>query len=117
MPEWYFLPFYAILRSIPNKTLGVLALLFSLIILLSIPFIDVKNIRSFDPFKKLIVCFFFVNYIILGFLGQKPLEEPYLSLGLKVTVIYFILIIIICMPIFEINTFNDKYKKDNTTIR
>jgi len=91
VPEWYFLPFYAILRSIPNKLLGVLALLASIVALLILPFIDRPSIRSsiYKPFVNLVNILFIVDCILLGYIGQSPLEEPYLSLGQLTTVLYF----------------------------
>jgi quinol-cytochrome oxidoreductase complex cytochrome b subunit len=83
VPEWYFLPFYAILRSIPNKLLGVIALLASIIFLFLLPFMDRPTIRSssYKPFITFLNLLFIANCFILGFIGQSPLEEPYLFLG------------------------------------
>ena len=67
VPEWYLLPFYAILRSIPNKLLGVIAMFSSLLILLLMPLLDTSRIRGlkFRPLMKLTFHFFIVNFIIL----------------------------------------------------
>jgi len=91
VPEWYFLPFYAILRSIPNKLLGVLALLASIVALLLLPFIDRPLIRSslYKPFTSILNILFVANCFVLGYIGQSPLEEPFLSLGRASTVGYF----------------------------
>lgn len=91
VPEWYFLPFYAILRAIPDKALGVLALLMSILILLFLPFIHSSYIRSslFKPIYKILCLSFLAIVIILGFLGAKPIEAPYLSLAQYATVAYF----------------------------
>jgi ubiquinol-cytochrome c reductase cytochrome b/c1 subunit len=91
VPEWYFLPFYAILRSIPNKLLGVLALGASIITLLLLPFIDRPLLRSsiYKPFISKLNILFVADCIVLGFIGQSPLEEPFLSLGRLSTGIYF----------------------------
>jgi quinol-cytochrome oxidoreductase complex cytochrome b subunit len=91
VPEWYFLPFYAILRSIPNKLLGVIALLGSIIALLLLPFIDRPLIRSslYKPFTSILNILFVANCFILGYIGQSPLEEPFLSLGRASTGFYF----------------------------
>jgi quinol-cytochrome oxidoreductase complex cytochrome b subunit len=91
VPEWYFLPFYAILRAIPDKALGVLALLASILILLVLPFIHTSHIRSslFKPFYK-VLCFSFISIsILLGYLGAKPIEPPYLLTAQYATVGYF----------------------------
>jgi quinol-cytochrome oxidoreductase complex cytochrome b subunit len=92
VPEWYFLPFYAILRSIPNKLLGVIALLASIVSLLLLPFLDRPLIRSsvFKPFVALLNILFIANCFVLGYIGQSPLEEPYLFLGQATTAIYFL---------------------------
>jgi len=91
VPEWYFLPFYAILRSIPNKLLGVIALLASIIALLLLPFIDRPLIRSslYKPFTSILNILFVANCFVLGYIGQSPLEEPFLSLGRASTGFYF----------------------------
>jgi ubiquinol-cytochrome c reductase cytochrome b subunit len=91
VPEWYFLPFYAILRAIPDKALGVLALLMSIVILLFLPYIHSTNIRSalFKPGYK-VFCFSFIAVVfLLGYLGAKPIEEPFLSLAQSSTMGYF----------------------------
>lgn len=91
VPEWYFLPFYAILRAIPDKALGVLALLMSILILLFLPFVHSSYIRSslFKPVYKILCLSFLAIVIILGFLGAKPIEAPYLSLAQYATIGYF----------------------------
>jgi len=92
VPEWYFLPFYAILRSIPNKLLGVVALVASIISLLMLPFIDRPRIRSsiYKPFISKLNVLFIADCFILGYIGQSPLEEPFLSLGRLSTLAYFL---------------------------
>jgi quinol-cytochrome oxidoreductase complex cytochrome b subunit len=95
VPEWYFLPFYAILRSIPNKLLGVIALLMSLVALLVFPFLDRPHVRSssYKPLTMVLNTIFIGNCIILGYIGQSPLEEPFLFLGQASTAFYFIFFI------------------------
>jgi len=91
VPEWYFLPFYAILRAIPDKALGVLALLASILILLVLPFIHTTHVRSslFKPYYK-ILCFSFISIsMLLGYLGAKPIEAPYLTIAQYATLGYF----------------------------
>jgi hypothetical protein len=92
VPEWYFLPFYAILRGIPDKTLGVIALLASLIVLFLLPLIHKSEVRysGFKPLTKLLVILFVLNWLLLGYLGMMPIEEPYLMMSKISTILYFI---------------------------
>jgi quinol-cytochrome oxidoreductase complex cytochrome b subunit len=96
VPEWYFLPFYAILRSIPDKLLGVVALLASIVFLLLLPFLDRPLMRSsiYKPFIAKLNILFIANCIVLGYIGQSPLEEPFLFLGRLSTVLYFVYFLI-----------------------
>lgn len=75
VPEWYFLPFYAILRSIPSKLGGVVALLAAILTLILLPFIVKAEIRSSDfrPLMRLIFFMFVIVTFILGWLGSKPI--------------------------------------------
>lgn len=97
VPEWYLLPYYAILRSIPNKLLGVLAMFGSLLILLVLPFTDLSRIRSnqFRPAMKLAFWFFVVNFIILAWIGSQHPVEPYVLIGQVATAFYFTWFLII----------------------
>lgn len=105
VPEWYFLPFYAILRSIPHKTGGVIAMGAALLVLLLIPFINTSEIRSsrFRPVYKKFYWLFIVDSLILGWIGGKPVEYPYIIIGQIATVIYFgfFLVIIPFLGTFE----------------
>jgi len=91
VPEWYFLPFYAILRSIPDKLAGVLALFLGILSLALLPFIHKPETRSmrFRPFSRSVFWLFVITCIILGFLGSKPIEPPYLLSGQLATISYF----------------------------
>lgn len=91
VPEWYFLPFYAILRSIPDKLLGVLAMFSSILILFALPWLDRSPVKSghYRPFFKIFTAVFVVAFIILGYIGGKPPEEPYLTVGRICTFWYF----------------------------
>ena len=105
VPEWYFLPFYAILRSIPDKLGGVAAMGGALVILFAIPFINTSEIRS-SQFRPLFRQFFWllvVDFLILGWIGQKPVETPFIEVGQIATVFYFFffLILIPALGIFE----------------
>jgi len=91
VPEWYFLPFYAILRSIPHKLGGVIAMGGALVILFAIPFINTSEIRStqFRPVFKVFFWLLVVDFLILGWIGQKPVETPFVEVGQVATVFYF----------------------------
>lgn len=91
VPEWYLLPFYAILRSIPNKLLGVLAMFGSLLILLILPLVDLSRIRGnqFRPAMKFAFWLFVVNFFILMWIGSQHPESPYLEIGQFSTAFYF----------------------------
>lgn len=92
VPEWYLLPFYAILRSIPNKLLGVIAMFGSLLILLILPLTDVSRIRGnqFRPAMKLFFWFFVVNFGILMWIGSQHPTTPYVEIGQISTAFYFL---------------------------
>ena len=92
VPEWYFLPFYAILRSIPDKLGGVLAMGLSLIILLLLPVINMTNKRSvlYSPLYKISYWYFLIIFIILGWIGQKVVETPFIEIGQGATLFYFL---------------------------
>lgn len=89
VPEWYFLPFYAILRAIPNKVLGVVAMLSSILILLALPWFTRLRLSSSTPLLKLAFWVFVANFFILMWLGAQPIHTPYVELGQVCTVIYF----------------------------
>ena len=97
VPEWYFLPFYAILRSIPNKLGGVLAMAGSLLVLFLIPFINTSEIRSttFRPIFKIFYWLLVSDFIILGWIGQKPVKDIYITIGQYATVFYFLFFLFI----------------------
>jgi ubiquinol-cytochrome c reductase cytochrome b subunit len=99
VPEWYFLPFYAILRSIPNKIGGVIAMFGSLIILLTIPFTNSSEIRStaFRPIFKICYWLLVVTFLLLGWVGQCPVEYPYTEIGI-ISMIYYFLFFILIIP-------------------
>jgi quinol-cytochrome oxidoreductase complex cytochrome b subunit len=84
VPEWYFLPFYAILRSIPSKGLGVFMMIFSIILLVFLPLLDDSFFRSgrFRPLFKISFWIFIFNFVLLGWIGAKPVEEPFTHIGL-----------------------------------
>nr|AXS65799.1 cytochrome b [Curculionoidea sp. 10 KM-2017] len=90
-PEWYFLFAYAILRSIPNKLGGVVALVMSIAILLFLPFLNNKNIKSnmFYPLNKFMFWNLITIIILLTWIGARPVEPPYILTGQILTIIYF----------------------------
>lgn len=96
-PEWYFLPIYAILRSIPNKLGGVAALIFSIVILYLIPVFGklYRTNRRINPLKKLLFWYLLRDFALLIWLGSKPVEVPYEIIGLIFTVIYFLFFVIL----------------------
>ncbi len=91
VPEWYLLPFYAILRSIPNKLLGVIAMFSALLILLVMPFADLGRSRGiqFRPLSKVAFYIFIANFLILMQLGAKHVESPFIEFGQISTLLYF----------------------------
>src|SRR6266487_281454 len=86
VPEFYLLPFYAILRAIPNKLLGVIAMLGSILILFALPSLDTSRVRSyaFGPFMRLAFWSFAANFLLLMWLGAQHPEPPYISLAHQV---------------------------------
>nr|UGS80410.1 cytochrome b [Lachesilla punctata] len=90
-PEWYFLFAYAILRSIPNKLGGVIALVMSIAILVILPFTSTSNVKGYQFFTlNKILFWMFVNMLILlTWIGMRPVEDPYIFTGQILTVVYF----------------------------
>nr|YP_010580851.1 cytochrome b [Bruchidius siliquastri]UZT27036.1 cytochrome b [Bruchidius siliquastri] len=91
-PEWYFLFAYAILRSIPNKLGGVIALVMSIAILYFMPFINKKKFMStqFYPINKTLFWMMFTIIILLTWIGARPVEDPYIITGQILTILYFL---------------------------
>nr|ARO70458.1 cytochrome b [Iguana iguana] len=96
-PEWYFLFAYAILRSIPNKLGGVLALLSSILILLIIPLLHLSKQRgtTFRPFSQTLFWLLISNVLILTWIGGQPVEHPFIIVGQLASVTYFMLFLVI----------------------
>jgi len=91
VPEWYLLPFYAILRSIPNKLLGVIAMLMAILIILILPITDLGRSKGFQfrPLSKFMFWIFVVNFLILMKLGACHVESPFIEFGQVSTALYF----------------------------
>nr|AAO91628.1 cytochrome b [Pyricularia grisea] len=91
VPEWYLLPFYAILRSIPNKLLGVIAMFSAILAIMLLPVTDLGRSRGlqFRPFSKIAFWVFVANFLVLMQLGAKHVEDPFILLGQLSTVLYF----------------------------
>nr|YP_010948232.1 cytochrome b [Leucoraja garmani]WMI35299.1 cytochrome b [Leucoraja garmani] len=96
-PEWYFLFAYAILRSIPNKLGGVLALLFSILILMLVPMLHTSKQRSatFRPITQILFWTLLTNTIILTWIGGQPVEQPFIIIGQTASIVYFLLFLIL----------------------
>jgi ubiquinol-cytochrome c reductase cytochrome b subunit len=112
VPEWYFLPFYAILRSIPNKIGGVIAMFASLLVMLTIPFTNSSEIRStaFRPIFKVCYWLLVVAFFLLGWVGQMPVEYPYTEIGVISMIYYFLFFIVIVPFLGKIESFLIRYK-------
>nr|QNG56234.1 cytochrome b [Platisus bicolor] len=91
-PEWYFLFAYAILRSIPNKLGGVIALVMSIAILYTLPFTNKKKFQScqFYPINKFLFWTLLSMIILLTWIGARPVEDPYINIGQILTITYFL---------------------------
>jgi ubiquinol-cytochrome c reductase cytochrome b subunit len=123
VPEWYFLPFYAVLRSIPDKLGGVVAMVGSILILYILPVFhsivnfffykkvnkNIINMKMYiksatvRPIYRKLVWIFAINFIVLGWIGGCPVEEPFYTIGQVATILYFLLIIAMGVSmIFEV---------------
>lgn len=100
VPEWYFLPFYAILRAIPSKLFGVIALIASIGILFFVPWLDTSRVRStaYRPIYKWFFWLFVITCFVLGYLGAQAPEGWYLFFGRVFTAYYFAFFLVI-MPV------------------
>ena len=105
VPEWYFLPFYAILRAVPDKLLGVLAMFAAIAVLFVLPWLDRSPVRSatFRPIYKIMFWVFLLDCVALTYLGAKPAEGIYVVLSRLCTVYYFahFIILLPALSVFE----------------
>ena len=105
VPEWYFLPFYAILRAVPDKLGGVLLMFAAIFVLFILPWLDRSPVRSarFRPVFRIFFWLLFIDCIALGYLGGKPAEGVYVVLSRIATVWYFLhfLVILPMLSVFE----------------
>lgn len=100
VPEWYFLPVYAILRSIPNKLGGVAAIGLVFISLLALPFLNTSEIRSssFRPIHKILFWFLVADCVLLGWIGCQPVEAPFVTIG-QIASLFFFFYFLVCVPL------------------
>jgi len=105
VPEWYFLPFYAILRAIPDKLLGVVAMFGSIGILFVLPWLDRSPVRSarFRPFYKQFFWLFVADCLVLGYVGANPPEGSFILIGRIATFYYFFhfIVLVPLLGLFE----------------
>jgi ubiquinol-cytochrome c reductase cytochrome b subunit len=100
VPEWYFLPFYAILRSIPDKLVGVIAMFASLVVLAAMPWLDRSPVKSatFRPLYKQFFWLLLIDTIVLGWVGANPPSGIYLVVG-RIATAYFFLHFLVIVPL------------------
>ncbi len=97
VPEWYYLPFYAILRSIPSKLMGVIAMFMAIVLLAFLPWLDTSRVRSanYRPMFKIAFWLFALDAILLGYIGSQPPEGLYVLMGRIFTAYYFFHLVIL----------------------
>ncbi|MBN2751944.1 MAG: cytochrome b N-terminal domain-containing protein [Rhodospirillaceae bacterium] len=102
VPEWYFLPFYAILRAVPDKLLGVLAMFAAILILFALPWLDSSKVRSgtFRPWFKKAFWLFVVDCFVLGYAGAMPAEGVWITIG-RIAAVYYFVHLLIVLPLLS----------------
>ncbi|MDA9708657.1 cytochrome b/b6 [Alphaproteobacteria bacterium] len=100
VPEWYFLPFYAILRAIPDKLGGVIAMFSAIFVLFLLPWLDTSKVRSatFRPIYKILFWIFLIDAVVLGWVGSKPAEGIYIIIS-RIATFYYFLHFLILLPL------------------
>ena len=103
VPEWYLLPFYAILRAVPDKLGGVILMFGAILILFVLPWLDTSKVRSsvFRPIYRQFYWIFVIDVLMLGYLGAQPAEGIYLILS-RVGTVYYFLHFIVVLPVVGI---------------
>ncbi len=107
VPVWYFTPFYAILRAVPDKVMGVMTMGLAIVFLFLLPWLDrspVRSIRYRGPFFKTALTLFTISFVVLGYLGTQPATSLYTLLAQIFTIIYFAFFLL--MPVYT------KFDKD-----
>jgi len=106
VPEWYFLPFYAILRSIPDKLGGVVAMIGAIVLIGLMPWLNTSEVRSsnFRPIYRKLFWFLCADFLILGWIGQNEVETPYIEVGQLATIIYFAFFLVIVPVLGKLET-------------
>jgi quinol-cytochrome oxidoreductase complex cytochrome b subunit len=115
VPEWYFLPYYAILRSIPDKLMGVMALFAALGVLFFVPWLDTSKVRSarFRPVYKQFFWLFVADCVILGYVGAHAVDATLLNTGIpllvigRIAAVFYFAFFIVIMPLVG------RYEKHN----
>lgn len=112
VPEWYFLPFYAILRAIPSKLGGVIAMFSSLLILFALPWLETSKVRgtAFRPIMKVFFWLFVVNFFLLMFFGGQHAEEPFTTFSRICTLYYFMYFLVIIPVIGHLENILHNFK-------
>ena len=102
VPEWYLLPFYAILRAVPDKLFGVILMFGSIAVLFFLPWLDTMKVKSarYRPLYKIFYLIFIISCLMLGYLGAKAPEGIYLFLS-RVTTIYYFAFFLVIMPVLS----------------
>ena len=100
VPEWYFLPFYAILRAIPDKLGGVIAMFSAIFVLFLLPWLDTSKVRSatFRPIYKILFWIFLIDAVVLGWVGSKPAEGIFIIIS-RIATFYYFLHFLILLPL------------------
>jgi ubiquinol-cytochrome c reductase cytochrome b subunit len=100
VPEWYLLPYYAILRAIPNKLAGVIAMFGSIGVLFLVPWLDTSRVRSarFRPVYRVFFWFLIAAWLVLAYCGSKPPEGAYVTVA-RVAAAYYFVHFLILLPL------------------
>jgi ubiquinol-cytochrome c reductase cytochrome b subunit len=100
VPEWYFLPFYAILRAVPSKLGGVLLMFSAIGVLFVLPWLDRSPVRSgyYRPYFRVAFVLFILDCLVLGYVGGMPAEEPYITVS-RIAATYYFFHFLILIPL------------------